>query len=39
MCTSEIKALGIMITQCTYSECSYFSLSDDVYFIKISQKS
>ena len=36
--TSEIKALGIRITQFAYSEGSYFSLSDDLYFIKISQK-
>ena len=35
--TGEIKALGIMVTHCTYSESSYFSLFEDRYMFDQSQ--
>ena len=31
--TGEIKALRIMVTHCTYSERSYFSIVEDIIFM------
>ena len=36
--TGEIKALGFMVTHCTYSESSYFSLFENICLVKYYRK-